>query len=182
MNGSTSSPFGGRARSGASGLRQVVDLLRQPAERRGGAPRDRIDVRAAVLMVLADRPMDGYGIVRALEEQAGGTRSPGAGSVYPTLQLLADEGLASATEADGRRTWTLTTAGHVAADAARARAADETPGRRAPERRLAIPRVGAQLAQTAALVAQTGTPEQVADTVAVLDEARRRIIAILARD
>jgi hypothetical protein len=45
-----------------------------------------------------------------------------------------------------------------------------------------IPRAGAQLAQAAAQVARTGSPERVTEEVAVLDEARRRLYSILAQD
>ena len=39
-----------------------------------------------------------------------------------------------------------------------------------------------KLAQAAAQVGRTGTPEQVAQAVEVLDDARRRLYAILAQD
>jgi hypothetical protein len=42
--------------------------------------------------LLAERPMHGYQIIREIEERSGGSWKPSAGSVYPTLQLLADEG------------------------------------------------------------------------------------------
>jgi DNA-binding PadR family transcriptional regulator len=139
-------------------------------------------VRDAVLLVLAEQPSTGYAIVRTLEERGGGAGTPRAGAVYPTLQLLADEGLATAAEIDGKKRYTLTTAGYAAAETARdLPAGPDGSATRTPERRGAIARSGAQLAQAAALAAQTGTPEQVAATAAALDEARRRIIAILAR-
>lgn len=177
-------PGSGVAR-GLSGLRQAIDVLRHPAEQRDGGHRsDRGDVRAAVLAILAEQPASGYQIVRALQERGRGARGvavrPGAGSVYPTLQLLADEGLATAAEAGGRKTYTLTTSGRVAATVAQNRAPSEVPGG-VPERRGAIARAGAQLAQAVALAAQSGTAQQVADTAAVLDQARRTIHSILAR-
>ena len=39
-----------------------------------------------------------------------------------------------------------------------------------------------RLAQAAAQVGRTGSPDQVQQAVAVLDDARRRIYAILAQD
>ncbi|WP_375399526.1 PadR family transcriptional regulator [uncultured Amnibacterium sp.] len=170
---------------GLSRVRQAIDLLRNPAEQPGGARPERGDVRAAVLTVLAEQPMNGYQIVRTLEERGRGAQvadgvRPSAGAVYPTLQLLADEGLATAAEEDGKKIYTLTASGRVAAQAAQNRAPSEVAGRM-PERRGAIARSGAQLAQAVALVAQSGTAQQVADTAAVLDEARRNIHSILAR-
>ena len=46
----------------------------------------------------------------------------------------------------------------------------------------ALPKAGIELAQAAAQVRRTGSPEQVQQAVAVLDEARRRLYSILAQD
>ena len=46
----------------------------------------------------------------------------------------------------------------------------------------ALPKAGVELAQAAAQVGRTGSPEQVREAVSVLDEARRRLYAILAQD
>jgi DNA-binding PadR family transcriptional regulator len=167
---------------GLSAAREVLDELRSPSADRGDALPPRDDVRGMVLEVLAEQPSDGYRIVRTLEERGAGAPTPRAGAVYPTLQLLADEGLTTVAEVDGRKVHTLTTAGRAAAEAVRDRAwTDEGTATRTPDRRGGIARSAAQLAQAAALAAQTGTRQQVAETAAVLDEARRRIVAILAR-
>ena len=60
---------------------------------RGGHRARRGDVRAAVLALLAERPMHGYEMIKELEERTEGTWVPSAGSIYPTLQMLEDEGL-----------------------------------------------------------------------------------------
>ncbi len=54
------------------------------------------DVRAAVLALLAERPMHGYEMIQELESRTDGMWRPSPGSIYPTLQLLEDEGLVSA--------------------------------------------------------------------------------------
>ena len=69
------------------------------------------DVRAAVLALLAERPMHGYEIIQQIEERSGGVWRPSPGSIYPSLQLLADEGLVTGDETGGRRLFTLTDAG-----------------------------------------------------------------------
>src|SRR5690606_36243181 len=51
------------------------------------------DVRAAILSLLSEQPMHGYQIIQQIEERSGGSWKPSPGSVYPTLQLLTDEGL-----------------------------------------------------------------------------------------
>src|ERR671931_2452290 len=73
------------------------------------------DVRSAVLALLDDRPMHGYEMIQELEERTGGRWTPSAGSIYPTLQLLEDEGLVSAEEVEGRKVYSLTDAGKEAA-------------------------------------------------------------------
>ena len=46
----------------------------------------------------------------------------------------------------------------------------------------ALPKAGVELAQAAAQVGRSGKPEQVTEAVDVLNEARRKLYAILARD
>ena len=142
------------------------------------------DVRAAVLALLAEQPMHGYQIIHEIEERSGGSWKPSAGSVYPTLQMLADEGLISAEESNGRKkTYSLTDcrargggglrrqAGAVGVVRHR-RAQDRTPCRRPAWRSRRPPRRWAA----------SGTPEQVKQAVEVLDEARRKLYSILAQD
>jgi DNA-binding PadR family transcriptional regulator len=127
--------------------------------------------------------MHGYQIIHEIEERTGGAWKPSPGSVYPTLQLLADEGLISAEESNGRKTYSLTDEGKKAADAAADRPAPwDAPSAKDGGRTTALPKAGIALAQATAQVGHSGTPEQVDEAVAVLDEARRKLYAILARD
>ena len=73
------------------------------------------DVRSAILALLDDRPMHGYEMIQELEERTGGRWTPSAGSIYPTLQLLEDEGLVTPEEVEGRKVYSLTDAGKEAA-------------------------------------------------------------------
>src|SRR5690242_5680234 len=79
-----------------------------------GRRRRRGDVRYAILDALAERPMHGYEIMSWLEERSGGRWRPSPGSVYPTLQLLEDEGLVAGSDEGGRRVFALTDAGRQA--------------------------------------------------------------------
>ena len=172
----------GQGRSGP-GLWEVMDQLRGMFEQKVAPRMGRGDVRAAVLAILAERPMHGYQIISEIAERSGGAWKPSAGSVYPTLQLLADEGLISAEEADGRKTYSLTDAGRAEAEASADRPAPwQTPSARDFGPVGALPKAGIELAQAAAQVGRTGTPEQVKQAVEVLDEARRRLYSILAQD
>jgi DNA-binding PadR family transcriptional regulator len=187
----TSSTFGARSRAGAEraawGIRGAMDQLWDSFEQRSIPRMGRGDVRTAVLAILAEQPMHGYQIIRAIEERSNGMWKPSPGSVYPTLQLLADEGLVTAEEAAGKKTYSLTDAGRAAVDATPERSAPwEMPSMRgawsAASGATAIPKAGAQLAQAAAQVASSGSSAQHAEAVAVLDEARRKLYAILAQD
>ena len=64
-----------------------------------------------MLALLDERPMHGYEMIKQLEERTGGAWAPSAGSIYPTLQMLEDEGLISGQEIDGKRRFTLTESG-----------------------------------------------------------------------
>ena len=174
-------PAGGfGAGTPGEGIWQTMEQIFSAFEKRVGTRVGRGDVRAAVLALLAEKPMHGYQIIREIDERSGGSWKPSAGSVYPTLQLLADEGLISVEESNGRKTYAL--------DGRRSRGGrqccrfcavgdhGEGPAFNA------LPKAGIELAQAAAQVRRTGSPEQVQQAVAVLDEARRRLYSILAQD
>ena len=83
---------------------------------RGGRGR-RGDVRAAILTLLAERPMHGYEMTQQIAERSNNLWRPSPGSVYPTLQLLVDEGLITPAESEGsKKTFQLTDEGRAAAE------------------------------------------------------------------
>ncbi|MDQ6740555.1 MAG: PadR family transcriptional regulator [Actinomycetota bacterium] len=164
------------------GVWQAVEELRSKFEKRSGTRAGRGEVRSAVLALLAERPMHGYQIIREIEERSGGSWKPSAGSVYPTLQLLADEGFIIAEESNGRKIYSLTEAGREEVAGGDAPAPWETPGPASGTGFAALPKAGIELAQAAAQVGRTGTSKQVKEAVTVLDEARRRLYSILAQD
>jgi DNA-binding PadR family transcriptional regulator len=176
-------PSGGWGQGRApQGLWEAMEQLRGMFEQKVAPRMGRGDVRAAVLALLAERPMHGYQIIQEIEDRSGGAWKPSPGSVYPTLQLLADEGLIVAEEANGRKTYALTEGGRAEAAAAADR---QAPWLASSEREggfAALPKAGMELAQAAAQVGRTGSPEQVQQAVAALDEARRRLYSILAQD
>jgi DNA-binding PadR family transcriptional regulator len=162
---------------------EAMEQLREQVEHKVGARMGRGDVRAAVLALLAEKPMHGYQIIREIEERSGGAWKPSPGSVYPTLQLLADEGFVAASESNGRKTYSLTDEGRRAADATADQPAPwEAQSARDGGRATALPKAGISLAHAAAQVARSGNPEQVKQAVAVLDEARRKLYSILAEE
>jgi DNA-binding PadR family transcriptional regulator len=149
---------------------------------RGHGRRGRGDVRAAILALLAERPMHGYEMIQELEARTGGVWRPSPGSVYPTLQLLEDEGLIAGEEGEGRRRFTLTDTG---------RAEAERQGQRAPWEEVTagvapaawnLRDAIAQTAQAAWSVGTAGSEAQQGRALEVLNDARRRLYAILAED
>lgn len=144
----------------------------------GGRAR-RGDVRAAVLAVLAETDAHGYQIIQELAEKTQGRWQPSPGSVYPVLQLLEESGLATSSENEGKRVYSLTEQGKaVAAEAA------STAGRQPWEVEAGE---GHKLADQTHLlhaavrqVAAAGTPEQIERAIAIVDAARRDLYTILA--
>jgi DNA-binding PadR family transcriptional regulator len=187
MSGFTGDQFGPRHRGQGSGLPgglwEAMDQLRETFEQKFSPRMARGDVRAAVLAILAEKPMHGYQIIQEIETRSAGAWKPSPGSVYPTLQMLADEGLIVAEESAGKKTYSLTEAGRAEAAAAEGTSAPwEAAGARDSARATALPKAGAKLAQATAQVASSGSPEQVQQAVDVLDEARRKLYSILAQD
>ncbi|PSL39145.1 PadR family transcriptional regulator [Labedella gwakjiensis] len=161
---------------------QAMEDFRSRFEKSAGSRVGRGDVRAAVIALLAEQPMHGYQIIREIEERSGGSWKPSPGSVYPTLQLLSDEGLISAEESNGRKTYSLTDAGRVQAESADSSAPWNPTAAEDGPAFAALPKAGVELARAAAQVGRTGSPEQIQQAVAALDETRRRLYAILAQD
>jgi DNA-binding PadR family transcriptional regulator len=68
-------------------------------------------MRLYLLALLNEGPRHGYEIIQSLEERFNGLYSPSAGTVYPRLAKLEEEGLVERTE-DGRKgTYRITEAG-----------------------------------------------------------------------
>ncbi|MFG6280823.1 PadR family transcriptional regulator [Microbacterium sp. 5K110] len=75
------------------------------------------DLRLYILSLLAESPRHGYDLMQALTERTGGTYSPSAGTIYPRLAKLEEEGLVTKT-VDGRKTvYEITDAGRAEVDA-----------------------------------------------------------------
>jgi DNA-binding PadR family transcriptional regulator len=74
---------------------------------------DRGDLKYVVLKLLREKPMHGYEIMQALEAESGGWYTPSAGTVYPALQLLQDQGYVQSEEVGGKRVYSITAAGRA---------------------------------------------------------------------
>jgi DNA-binding PadR family transcriptional regulator len=138
-------------------------------------------VRAAVLALLAERPMHGYEMLQELARRTDDLWRPSPGSLYPALQLLEDQGLVRSVSADGRRRFELTDDGRAELAGRPAgpppwetmvHAAD--PGAMALHGALR----GVQMAVTQ--VAEVGTAEQKAEVERLLSDLRRQVYLLLA--
>ncbi|MFG1913590.1 PadR family transcriptional regulator [Micromonospora sp. NPDC048898] len=150
---------------------------------RGRGRGRRPNVRAAVLALLTERPMHGYEMIQEIDSRTGGAWRPSPGSIYPTLQLLEDEGVIVASTEEsggGRKRFTVTEAGQAeATEAAQAPAwADVAEGTVTSWHD--IRDSGAQAMNALRQVMMNGTDDQRERAAQVLDETRRKLYAILA--
>lgn len=140
------------------------------------------DVRAAILVLLDEGPMHGYQVIQELSERSRGMWRPSPGSIYPTLQLLEDEGLVTSDTTEGRRVFRLTDAGkdEVAKRGQNTPAPWEVPGEAAPLADLRD--VGFGVVSALMQVAQTGSDRQLARAKEILLETRKSLYRLLAED
>jgi DNA-binding PadR family transcriptional regulator len=160
--------FGPGGRGGPWGHR------RGPRARRG-------DVRAALLLLLAEEPRNGYQLIQEIERRTEGFWKPSPGSVYPSLQQLEDEGLVRAQEQDGRRTYVLTDEGRAYVDSRRDELGDpfaDVTGV-VDEGVLDLRQVMGQVAAAVMQVAAAGHTDKARE---ILAEARRKLYKVLAED
>ncbi len=150
-----------------------------PFGRGRGGRGQRPNVRAAVLALLLERPMHGYEMITELETRTGGVWRPSPGSVYPTLQLLEDEGLIVSEETGGRKRFTLTDAGRAEAEQAGA-APWEHIGDETVENWHDIKDAAFGAMNALRQVMMSGTDEQRRRAVEVIAEAKKKLYAILA--
>ena len=139
------------------------------------------DVRSAILALLDDRSMHGYEMIQELEERTGGRWRPSAGSIYPTLQLLEDEGLVSPEEVEGRKVYSLTDSGK---EAVPDRAEGQRPWEEGDEDspRFAVRSELMRTIGAAKQIARGDDDEQMAKAAEILKESRRQLYGILAEE
>ncbi|MDX2699172.1 PadR family transcriptional regulator [Streptomyces ipomoeae] len=155
-------PWGGRGRGGPRGR-----------ARRG-------DVRASILALLKDRPMHGYEMIQEIAERSGGAWKPSPGSVYPTLQLLEDEGLIISETEGGKKLFSLTEAGRTVADDGPDAPWEEASRGVDWEALSEIRTAGFGLMEAFGQVWKTGDKDQRDKALAVINEARKKLYLILA--
>jgi DNA-binding PadR family transcriptional regulator len=155
---------------------------RARGRRRGGRGGD---VRAAVLLMLADGPRHGYQLIQEIAERSSGSWTPSPGSIYPVLQQLEDEGLIALERIEGRNTATLTDDGQTYVTEHRAEldsswAEATAPGSEGISRETGQSFMHLMVAWRQ--VMQTGSPEQRQQANELVDKTRKSLYGILASD
>jgi DNA-binding PadR family transcriptional regulator len=163
-----------------------IPLHGGPFEHRMGRSRRirRGDVRSAVLLLLEEEPRNGYQVMQELESRSGGVWRPSPGSVYPALQLLADEGLVRSEARDGGNVFELTDAGrkHVEEHRERLGTPWEQAGADVPEGVRELGGVLNQVAIATRQVMHAGTVAQAKEASEILANTRRALYRILAEE
>lgn len=137
------------------------------------------DVRAAILVLLAERPMHGYEMTQEIATRSNDLWKPSPGSVYPTLQLLVDEGLITPAESAGsKKTFELTDEGRGAAEKIQTPPWEEIAGDVDPNTvnlRTALGQLFGAVAQSA----HAADAEQQQRILDIVNNARREVYQIL---
>ena len=158
-----------------------------PGQGWGGGRRRmrRGDIRRAILSALKDGPGHGYEVMRRLETRSGGIWRPSPGSVYPTLQMLEDEGLVRSRTQDGTRVYELTDAGTAEAATSDADLSGRAPWERgdgADGRIRTLYEAVAQEQMAIRQVASAGNPAQIDQGIEIVQRAKRELYQLLAGD
>ena len=160
-------PFGGRGGRRGPG--------------RGGRGK-RGDIRAAILTLLTERQMHGYEMIQEIASRSNDLWKPSPGSVYPTLQLLVDEGLIVATETEGsKKLFDLTEAGRAVAEKIETAPWDEI-NEGADPAQMNLRAATGQLFGAVAQSAHAASEEQQKRILEIINNARREIYQILGED
>jgi DNA-binding PadR family transcriptional regulator len=179
--GGPGGPFGPFGPEMVAGLRGARFGGRGPRVRRG-------DVRAAILDLMAEgeQAWNGYQFIQTIAERTDGVWRPSAGSVYPALQQLEDEGLIETAtgQDDRRRMYTLTDAGrqYVADHAAEIRSSWDAVTGSVDDAEYQLRDTIRQVIVAAAQVQQAGSAAQVQQANKILADTRRALYRILAAD
>lgn len=139
------------------------------------------DVRAALLVALLDGPAHGYELIQRLETRTDGRWKPSPGSVYPLLQMMADEGLVTTDEKDDKRVHGLTDEGRRAAEE-RADSGDLPWDAVRSAGDGSLRTATRDLQRAAREVALSGSPESVARATEIVTDARRKLYGLLAEN
>jgi DNA-binding PadR family transcriptional regulator len=147
-----------------------------------GRPRaSKGNVRLAILALLRDGPRHGYQVIQDIAERSHGAWTPSAGSVYPTLSALQDEGLIDDEKQEGRRVFALTEQGAAYASE-HAAEIDAVFDEFSEHDRASVDDLRTLMVGVGAAAMQVIASGRTADAQRILNRARRDLFAVLAED
>ena len=136
---------------------------------------ERGNVKFFVLMTLEKKPLHGYGIIKSIEDMSG--HAPSAGVIYPTLQMLEDQGCVAMHEEDHKKIYAITPDGRHFLETHR-ETVEHLSMRAAQPRWSSLPGVGRRIGEIARTIFSNYSyldddkTEQIEN---ILDDAKRRI-------
>ncbi len=151
----------------------------------GGRKRHRRgDIKFILLELIKEQPRHGYELIKVLEERYGGFYRPSPGTIYPTLQLLEDEGSLISETVDGKRTYKITPAGEAILEQHQQETGDERSFRRGVEpnweTRADLRHSAMALLDSLMQAGRYGSPEQIKAVQELLKKTNQEVHQILA--
>lgn len=146
------------------------------AMKRGG-------IRLLILRALSQRPMHGYEVAKEISRMFGGLYEPSAGTIYPTLQWLEDEGMVATEVVEGKRVYRLTEAGrrYLEENRERLEGLMNLWSSECGSERLELLKTGRRLAQTFMMVMAENDVEKLRAAAEILEDARRKLSELVMR-
>jgi len=136
---------------------------------------ERGNIKFFVLMTLREHPLHGYGIIKAIEDLSG--HAPSAGVIYPTLQMLEDQGCVTMNEEDHKKIYVLTNEGRRFLDS-HDDIVERLRSRAAQPRWSSLPGVGRRIGEIARTIFSNYSyldDEKTHQIERILDDAKRQI-------
>jgi DNA-binding PadR family transcriptional regulator len=149
--------------------------------RRGPNRARRGDIQVAILNLLSEQSMHGYQVIQELSARSGGAWTPGAGSVYPTLQAMEEQELVASEQIGSKRVYSLTQSGKALAETSEEQAPWDQIAE-SSEHMLELRQAMGALGMTVMQLEQAASEGQIAKTVSIIDGARKAIYLMLASD
>jgi DNA-binding PadR family transcriptional regulator len=151
----------------------------------GDPPRTRRgDIKFLLLGLLSERAQHGYELMNELEARRGGFRRPSPGSVYPTLQMLAEGGYLTSEEVEGKRVYTITEMGRQLLRDRKQQFpvedAEEGSAQNQPTELIELRRTLTELNDAVIQVARSGHLEQANQVRDLLVQVKREVYKLLA--
>lgn len=172
-----------------------VDLFDESLlSRRSGQRLKRGFLKFAILELLSEQPHHGYEIIKELEQRYAGVYRPSAGSIYPNLQLLEEEGSLSGQEIESKKIYTITEHGrkqledHLKLKTSKQGRPLPLPVAVQPDLdndRSHIPEIKQStiaLMETIRYVAHFGTPAQIIELKKIIDATSRQLHTLLGKE